>query len=122
MNERQRLGEFGERIAAHRIEASGMRVVARNVRTRGGEIDIVADDGNDVVFVEVRTRRATPGLAAESLGPAKLRRMWQCAMDYCEAAGVDPGRARVDVVSIDLSPGGQAAHVEHFRGVEIPDA
>ena len=121
MNERQRLGEFGERIAGHRIEAAGMRVVARNVRTRGGEIDIVAHDGDDVVFVEVRTRRAIPGLAAESLGPTKLRRMWQCAMDYCEAAGVDPERARVDVVSIDLGPGGQAAHVEHFRGVEIPD-
>jgi len=121
VNERQRLGEFGERIAGHRIEAAGMRVVARNVRTRGGEIDIVAHDGDDVVFVEVRTRRAIPGLAAESLGPTKLRRMWQCAMDYCEAAGVDPERARVDVVSIDLGPGGQAAHVEHFRGVEIPD-
>jgi putative endonuclease len=121
VNERQRLGEFGERIAGHRIEASGMRVVARNVRTRGGEIDMVAHDGDNVVFVEVRTRRAVPGLAAESLGAVKLRRMWQCAMDYCEAAGVDPSRARIDVVSIDLGPGGQAAHVEHFRGVEIPD-
>ncbi len=121
MNERQRLGEFGERIAGHRIEASGMRVVARNVRTRGGEIDIVAHDGSDVVFVEVRTRRAILGLAAESLGSTKLRRMWQCAMDYCDAAGIEPARARVDVVSIDLGPGGQAAHVEHFRGVEIPD-
>ena len=98
-----------------------MRVVARNVRTRGGEIDIVAHDGDDVVFVEVRTRRAIPGLAAESLGTTKLRRMWQCAMDYCESAGVDPARARVDIVSIDLGPGGQAACVEHFRGVEIPD-
>lgn len=121
MNERQRLGEFGERIAAHRLEASGLAIVARNVRTRGGEIDIVAHDGSDVVFVEVRTRRAAPGLAAETLGDTKLRRMWQCAMDYCEAAGIDPERARIDVVSVDLAPGGQAAHVEHFRGIEIPD-
>ncbi len=121
MNERQRLGEFGERIAAHRLEANGLAIVARNVRTRGGEIDIVAHDGSDVVFVEVRTRRAAPGLAAETLGDTKLRRMWQCAMDYCEAAGIDPERARIDVVSVDLGPGGQAAHVEHFRGIEIPD-
>ncbi|KAA0240870.1 MAG: YraN family protein [Dehalococcoidia bacterium] len=121
MNERQRLGEFGERVAAHRLEAGGMRVVARNVRTPGGEIDIVAHDGGDVVFVEVRTRRAAPGLAAETVGPVKLRRMWQCAMDYCEAGGIDPERVRIDVVSVDLGPGGQTAHVEHFRGVEIPD-
>lgn len=120
MNARQRLGDFGERIAAHRLEAAGMRVVARNVRTRGGEIDLIAEDGDDLVFVEVRTRRALPGLAAESLKPAKLRRMWQCAMDYCDSEGVAPERARIDVVSIDLGPAGEAAHVEHFRGIEIP--
>jgi len=121
VNSRKGLGEFGERIAAHRLEASGMQIVARNVRTRGGEIDLIAHDGDDVVFVEVRTRRAIPGLAAESLGPEKLRRMWQCAMDYCESSEVAPERARIDVISIDLAPGHQAAHVEHFRGVEIPD-
>jgi putative endonuclease len=121
VNPRKDLGQFGERIAAHRLEASGMQVVARNVRTRGGEIDIVAHDGHDIVFVEVRTRRSIPGLAAESLGAEKLRRMWQCAMDYCETAALSPERARIDVISIDLGPGGQAAHVEHFRGVEIPD-
>lgn len=108
-------------MAAHRLEASGMTVVARNLRTASGEIDIVARDGDDVVFVEVRVRRAIPGVAAESLKPDKLRRMWRCAMEYCEAAGLGAECARVDVVSIDLGPGGQAAHVEHFRGVEIPD-
>ncbi len=117
---RQRLGEFGERVAAHRLEAMGMAIVARNVRTRGGEIDFVARDGDDVVFVEVRTRRAVPGLAAESLGEKKLLRMWQCAMDYCDANGIDPARARLDVVSIDLGPRGAADVIEHFRGIELP--
>ena len=121
MTARQDLGAFGERIAGHRLEASGLRILARNVRTPGGEIDIVAVDGGDTVFVEVRTRRADPGSAAESLGPAKLRRMWQCAMDYCESAGIDPERVRIDVVSVDLGPGGRVAQVEHFRGIEIPD-
>lgn len=97
-----------------------MRVIARNVRTAGGEIDLVAADGDDVVFVEVRTRRAAAGAAAESLGPAKLRRMWQCAMDYCEAEGIAPERARIDVVSLDLGSGGRLEVVEHFRGIEIP--
>ena len=120
MNARRRLGDFGERIAAHRLEAAGMRVVARNVRTRGGEIDLIAEDGDDLVFVEVRTRRAVFGLAAESLKPAKLRRMWQCAMDHCESEGIAPERARIDVVAIDLGPTGEPANVEHFRGIEIP--
>lgn len=121
MTARRRLGDFGERVAAHRVEAAGMRVIARNVRMPRGEIDLVAEDGEDVVFVEVRTRRAVPGLAAESLTSVKLRRMWRCAMDYCESEGIAPERARIDVVSIDLGPGGKATTVEHFRGVEIPD-
>jgi putative endonuclease len=121
VNDRQRLGVFGERVAAYRLEAGGMRLLARNVRTRGGEIDLVAEDGDDLVFVEVRTRRAVPGLAAESLDRLKLRRMWQCAMDYCETACLSPARARIDVVTVDLAPGDAAAHIEHFRGVEIPD-
>ena len=67
MTERQRLGAFAERVAAHRLEAAGLAVLARNARTPSGEIDIVARDGADVAFVEVRARRASPGAAAESL-------------------------------------------------------
>jgi putative endonuclease len=120
MSARQRLGQFGERIAAHRLEAEGCTILARNARTRGGEIDLVAADGDDIVFVEVRTRRAVPGLAAESLTPTKLHRMWQCAMDYCDTNALAPERARIDVISIDLGPAGSADHIEHFRGIEIP--
>jgi putative endonuclease len=120
VSQRQEFGDFGERLAAHRPEASGMQVVARKVRTRGGEIDLIAHDGEDVVFVEVRTRHAGPGLAAQSLTPVKLRRMWQCAMDYCEAAGVEPERARIDVISIDVGARGETAAIEHFRGIDMP--
>ena len=121
MTRRKELGDFGERVAAHRLEASGMRILARNTRTRGGEIDIIAEDGDDLVFVEVRARRNVPGVAAESLTPVKLRRMWQCAMDYCDTNGISPERVRLDLVSIDLAPNGEAAHIEHFRGLEVPD-
>lgn len=118
---RKALGDFGERVAAYRLESEGMRIVARNVRTRGGEIDLIAEDGADLVFVEVRTRRSVRGAAAESLSPVKLRRMWQCAMDYCETNALPPECARIDLVSIDLGPDGEAARVDHFRGLEIPD-
>ena len=122
MNRRQRLGAFGERVAAHRLEAAGLRVIDRNARTPSGEIDLVARDGEDVAFVEVRTRRADRGAAAESLDDRKLRRMWRCAMEYCEAHGLDPERVRIDLVSLDVGARDSVAHVEHFRGLEIPDA
>ncbi len=121
MNRRQQLGAFGERVAAHRLEAAGFAIIERNARTPSGEIDIVARDGGDVAFVEVRTRRAERGTAAESLDTRKLQRMWRCAMEYCEERGLDPERVRIDLVSLDLGPRGAVAHIEHFRGLEIPD-
>ena len=121
MNRRQELGAFGERVAAHRLEAAGLEIVARNVRTPSGEIDLVARDGEDVAFVEVRTRRADPGTAAESLDTRKLQRMWRCAMEYCEETGLDPECVRIDLVSLDIGGRDSVAHIEHFRGLEIPD-
>lgn len=122
MTARQRLGDFGERVAAHRLEAQGLTIVDRKVRTASGEIDLIARDGDDLAFVEVRTRRAIPGVAAESVDPRKLQRMWRCAMEYCETAGADPEAVRIDMVSIDLDPRGEPAVVEHFMALEIPDA
>jgi putative endonuclease len=106
-------------VAAHRLEAAGLRIVGRNVRVPGGEIDLLAEEGDDLVFVEVRTRRAADGAAIESLSAAKLRRMWRSAMAYCDANDTDPGRARLDVVSIDLDGAGRVVEVVHYRAMEL---
>ncbi|KIX66225.1 hypothetical protein SF23_20485, partial [Streptomyces sp. MBRL 10] len=55
---RQALGRYGEDLAARRLTEAGMSVIARNWRCRGGEIDIVARDGDALVVCEVKTRRA----------------------------------------------------------------
>ncbi len=120
MTTRRDLGDFGERVAAHRLGSQGMRILERNVRIGRIEIDLVALDGEEVVFVEVRTRRGPAGLAAESVNQAKLRRMWESAMGYCASHDIDLERARIDVVAVDLDGRGQARSVEHFRGVEVP--
>lgn len=121
MNARQELGAFGERIAAHRIEQLGMRIVGRNVRIGRTEVDIVARDGEDVVFVEVRTRKGAPGLAAESIVPAKLQRIWAFALAYCERESIDAEAIRLDVVVVELDGRGVARNVEHIRGVEVAE-
>ncbi|MGH2608405.1 MAG: YraN family protein [Tepidiformaceae bacterium] len=119
MTPRRQLGDFGERVAAHRLEADGLRILARNVRVPGGEIDLLAEEADDLVFVEVRTRKAADGAAIESLNAAKLRRMWRSAMAYCDAHEVDPARARLDVVSIDLDGAGRVVNVFHYRAMEL---
>ena len=99
----------------------GLELLTRNARTPSGEIDIVMRDGEDVVFVEVRTRRADRGTAAESLDTRKLQRMWRCAMESCEEQELDPEQVRIDLVSLDIGDRDNVAHIEHFRGLEIPD-
>jgi putative endonuclease len=117
---RRLTGDFGERLALQHLRQLGLGFVAQNVRTRSGEIDIVCTDGDDTVFVEVRTRRAAPGAAAESITDAKLERMWRCAMDYCETNGSNPEQTRLDLVVVELNANGTVSQVLHFPALELP--
>ena len=120
MTERKALGDFGERVAAHKLESLGMSIVQRNLRVGRIEVDLLARDGDSLVFVEVRTRRGEAGMATESLDPAKLRRMWQAAMAYCEQQDIDPDGVRLDVVTVEQLSTHGALAVEHYRGIEVP--
>jgi len=114
------MGDFAERVAVATLAAKGMFILGRNVRVASGEIDIVARDGADIVFVEVRSRRGAPGAAAESLTNDKLERMWRCALDYCEVEGLSADILRLDAVVLDLDAAGRLDGIHHFRALELP--
>jgi putative endonuclease len=110
------VGRHGENIAARHIEQAGWEVLARNWRCEHGEIDIVARDGNELVVVEVKTRRsATFGSPAEAVTWSKLKRLrmltgaWLASQDR-SFAGV-----RIEVMEVTLPRAG-AAHVERLDG------
>ncbi|MFQ5381557.1 MAG: YraN family protein [Dehalococcoidia bacterium] len=118
MTEAIELGSAGEEMAVAFLRRRGFEIKGRNIRLSGGEIDIVAVDGDATVFVEVRTRRGEPGDAAGSLSPAKKRRMRRCALEYCARASIQPDLARIDVVAIDLPRHfGGPGRAYHYRGV-----
>jgi len=113
---RRALGAFGERLAAAHLEAKGYRIRARNFRCREGEIDIVAEDGDCLVFVEVRTRRGDAfGTPAESVTVAKERRLLTVARAYLQEHPDVPVNQRIDVVAVELSRGRLLA-VQHIEG------
>lgn len=92
-------GAEAEEAAARFLEGHGLSVVARNYRTRFGEIDLVARDGAVLVFVEVRARRsAAYGGAAASVGFAKQRRILCAARHYLGRMGGEPA-CRFDVLA-----------------------
>jgi putative endonuclease len=112
---RQAVGAYGERCAVQHLLAAGMRVLDRNWRCPRGEIDIIAQDGETLVFCEVKTRRGGDfGTPAEAVGAAKARRLRRLAAEWLatRAGGHD---VRFDVVEV-VVPGRGAARVEHIRG------
>ncbi|UOE45357.1 YraN family protein [Agromyces larvae] len=111
------LGRRGEQLAVDHLVARGMVVLDRNWRCRLGEIDIVARDGDDTVFVEVKTRTgAGYGHPFEAITALKLARMRRLAVAWCEASGRAVGRIRLDAVAI-LVPGEAPALIEHLEGL-----
>ncbi|MGD0765640.1 MAG: YraN family protein [Dehalococcoidia bacterium] len=122
---RQRLGQFGERLAVAHLEAAGYRIIERNFRCREGEIDVIAQRDAVLVFVEVRTRRGDAmGRAVDSLTPLKGARISAAADAYCQQRPVMPAERRIDVIAVDLSPAGRLLSLDHienaFLGDELP--
>ena len=105
---RQELGESGENLAVSELTAKGYAVVARRYRTRYGEIDIIANDGETLVFVEVRRKSGEGyGAAVESITPEKRRRVIRMAVEYLARHDqYDKCPVRFDVVAIDDQPDG----------------
>lgn len=106
-NPRHRFGRYGEDAAAEFLRRRGFEILARNVRTALGEIDLVALDGEVVVFVEVKARRGASGL--EAVDARKQRRLSRLALAFLARAGWLDRAARFDVVAVD--PGGACTHV-----------
>lgn len=113
----RRLGDFGERVACHHLEAQGYRIRERNFRTREGEIDIIAEREGVLVFVEVRARRGTArGSAAESITPAKRRRLLALAEAYAQGREGLPAQRRIDIIALDLAPDGRLLTLRQIEG------
>lgn len=99
--ERKRLGERGEDAAASYLERCGMTIVDRNWRTKSGEVDLIALDGECLVLVEVKTRKTVAkGTPDAAVTPGKQRRYRRLAEAYLQHAGLSETRVRFDVISI----------------------
>ncbi len=118
---RKSLGKLGESLACEHLVRQGWTILGQNWRTRRGEIDIVARDGEWLVFVEVRTRRANPkggepflGRPDDSVTPRKQLQLAQMAEAYLFALPWK-GPWRIDVVALELAEDDSIARLAHYR-------
>lgn len=111
-------GRRGEDAAARFLARSGRVILHRNWRCRLGELDIVAEERGTLVFVEVRTRRASSrfGTAAESVDGRKLRRIAACAQLYLQAFGKTNVPIRFDVIACTVESD-DGLILEHIQAV-----
>ena len=119
MDRRKKTGKRGESIAVEYLITQGYSIIERNWRCAIGEVDIVAQQIDMVVFVEVRTRHGQRfGRAAESLTPTKQQRLISLAETYLQEHDEHANSAwRIDLVAIQLGRGSHYIdHVENAVG------
>jgi putative endonuclease len=113
---RRRLGGSGERLAANWLEARGCRIIGSNWRCAYGELDVIAEDAGELVFVEVKTRRGEAmGLPEEAITPSKRQHLVAAAHSYLQAAGTPEREFRIDVVAVQVAPSGKLLEVRHYE-------
>lgn len=114
---KQIIGRWGEDAAAEYLSANGYTVLARNVHSVHGEIDIVASKGGQLVFVEVKTRRShTFAYPEDSVTRRKQTYMLSAAEKYLQDHPDSGESWQFDVIAVEGTPGGKA-QIEHFENV-----
>lgn len=109
-------GKMGERLAAEYLFKKNYILLDTNVRVKCDEIDIIARDGDELVFVEVRTRSIGQVLPADrSVGPDKLRKLVRAARNWTESRNYD-GFWRIDLIAITITKENQI-EIEHLSDI-----
>ncbi len=108
------LGRLGERLAADHLRRRGYRILDRNWRASAGEVDIVAQQGNEYVFIEVKTRRGRAfGAPEEAVTPRKLERLCAVAEAWlADHVGDAAVNWRIEVVAVELDRKGHVVRVD----------
>ncbi len=109
-------GTQAEQLARDYLEKRGLQWIASNFRTRRGEIDLIMSDASQLVFVEVRARaRSRFASAAESITPAKMRRLHAAASAYLQARRLyNKVQCRFDVIAVETA-GEQSPTVDWIK-------
>ena len=115
---RHSLGHAGEELAAQHLKRLSYTVLARNYRTRWGELDLVAFDGAALVFCEVKTRRAGPGEPWDAIDDRKRCQVRRMAAAWLAEVSDRPGAAdlRFDAIGVVIDARGRLVRLEHLEG------
>jgi putative endonuclease len=113
-DDRKKLGQWGEDLAAQHLEEKGYEVLERNWRTARGEIDLVVGGGQELIFVEVKTRRGRKmGSPEEGITRRKAAKLLTLAQQYVAEKDLEVDW-RIDLVAVELDRNGKLLRCEHI--------
>lgn len=111
-------GSLGEKLACQYLQKLGYKILERNYRIRGGEVDIVAKDGEYLVFVEVKTRYSHEyGLPSESITPFKIKALLRSARFYIQKIKWGDKGYRLDFISVDFADNKDNPKLELIKNI-----
>ncbi len=114
------IGSIGEQLAAAYLLKHGFTILARNVTSRWGEIDIIAQTGTTTVFIEVKTRvSTTQGRAFEAFTTGKRRRILRAVEYYRLSNRLYNAPCRLDLIAIQLAPDRSLTDLQHYENIDI---
>lgn len=116
-----RRGRLGEKAAAKYLAKAGLKIVARNYRIGRDELDIVALDGQSLVFVEVKTRtpNAVVGGFFAAVSKRKAQALRRCARAFIAKMHTRPDTWRFDVVDVELDGNEKTVSIKHYPNVRM---
>lgn len=115
-NRRHILGVYGEQLAANFLQRQGYEIVERNWRCREGELDLIAREKDQWVFVEVKTRRSTSSDSGfEAIDELKQQKMRRAIREWCRLREIPSLKLRIDAISVFIT--GSTVRLEHLKQV-----
>ncbi len=111
-SDNKKTGKIGEDIAIDFLKKKGYKIIERNYKCVFGEVDIVARDSGDIIFVEVKSRRSEYfGDPTDAVDFNKQKKLSKIALNYLNEKRLDNHDARFDVIAIKLSPNGNTVEL-----------
>jgi len=118
MNYRQTIGQFGENMAVDFLKRHGYTILARNLKISYKEVDIIAQFGRFLVFLEVKTKFCQgEGWAEEAFDERKFKNLQWALEEYLEKCHWDENYVRIDLIAINFDKNKKTAKIRHYTDV-----
>jgi len=116
----QSTGAFGEQLASQYLSSHGYHIIERNANSRWGELDIVVEKDNKIIFIEVKTRSdLRMGRPYESVGFGKLKRLFRTIQHYILIHHLENRKFQLDVIGIILNTDRSIKELRHYENVSL---